>query len=367
MLLASAVIDGDPAAAAAAVELHHAGDDVPGLRRVPRGKSFRYRTASGAVVRDAATLSRIRALAIPPAWTDVWIAPDARYHIQATGRDARGRKQYRYHARWREVRDAAKYHRLAAFCAALPPLRAAIERDMACNCLCKTKVIATVVALMERAQLRVGNEEYARSNRSYGATTLRDRHAKIRGSTLELMYRAKGGIARRVRITDRKLARIVRRCRELPGQRLFQYIDGDEVRPITSTDVNNYLREVTGGPFTAKDYRTWAATMAAALLLCTADQPATQRECKRCIHRAIAAVAEQLGHTVAVCRASYVDPRVVDDFTTGRLGALAPQIQRRIGKLRSGGSSSPIAIDALRAIEPVVARYLDRGRRRRRA
>jgi DNA topoisomerase I len=365
MLLASAVVDGDPVAAATAVALHHSGDGEPGLRRTRRGKSFSYRTASGRPVRDAATLSRIRALAIPPAWTDVWIAADPRGHIQATGRDARGRKQYRYHARWREVRDAAKYHRLVAFCAALPRLRAAIERDLACSCLCKTKVIATVVALMERAQLRVGNEEYARTNRSYGATTLRDRHARIRGDTLELAYRGKGGIARRVRIADRRLARIVRRCRDLPGQRLFQYVDGDAIHPITSTDVNGYLREASGGPFTAKDYRTWAATMAAALLLCAEARPATQRECKRCINRVIGAVAEQLGHTVAVCRASYIHPRVLDDFAADRLAALAREIHRPLGKSRRRDSSA-IAVDTLRAIEPVVARYLD-GRRRRRA
>src|ERR1043166_1514294 len=295
MELASAVVDGDPVAAANAVALHHVQDDAPGLRRLRQGKGFSYRTTSGAPVRDVATLSRIRALAIPPAWTDVWIARDPRGHIQATGRDARGRKQYRYHARWREVRDTAKYHRLVAFCAALPRLRTAIQRDISCDCLCKTKVIATVVALMERAQLRVGNEEYVRANRSYGATTLRDRHARIHGDTLELAYRGKGGIARRVRVTDRKLARIVRRCRELPGQRLFQYVDGDAVHPITSTDVNDYLREITGGPFSAKDYRTWAATMTATLLLCAQDRPPTQRECKRCINRAIRSEERRVG------------------------------------------------------------------------
>lgn len=363
MLLMRAVVNGDPVAAATSVELRYCGDESPGLRRIRRGKQFSYRSVSGAVVRDVATLSRIRALAIPPAWTDVWISPDPCGHIQATGRDARGRKQYRYHARWREVRDAAKYHRLVAFCAALPALRATIKRDLACSCLCKTKVIATVVALMERAQLRVGNEEYARANRSYGATTLRDRHARFHGNTLELAYRGKGGIPRCVRITDRRLARIVRRCRDLPGQRLFQYLDGEQVRPITSTDINDYLREATGGPFTAKDYRTWAATMAAALLLCAEDRPATHRECKRCITRAIGAVAERLGHTVAVCRASYIHPRVLDDFATGRLAALSRQIQRRISKPRARDSSAPIAIDSLRAIERIVARHLDGGRR----
>jgi DNA topoisomerase-1 len=353
MLLDSAVVDGDPIAAAAAVALHHSGDGAAGLRRVRRGRGFCYRDAGGALVRDAATLSRIRALAIPPAWTEVWIAADPRGHLQATGRDARGRKQYRYHARWRDVRDAAKYHRLVAFCAVLPRLRQAIARDLACDCLCKTKVIATIVALMERAQLRVGNEEYARHNGSYGATTLRGRHARIRGDTLVLAYRGKGGIARRIRITDRRLARIVRRCRELPGQRLFQYIDGNAVHPITSTDVNDYLRANTGGPFTAKDYRTWAATLGAAWLLCGEARPASQRECKRCVSRVIAAVAQQLGHTPAVCRASYIHPRVIDDFTADKLGTLA----RRLGGRRRL-AVSPFAVDTLRAIEPVVARYL---------
>jgi DNA topoisomerase-1 len=352
MFLDSAVVDGDPVAAAAAVALRHTGDDAAGLRRVKRGSGFVYLDADGAVVRDPATLSRIRALAIPPAWTGVWIAADPRGHIQATGRDARGRKQYRYHARWRDVRDAAKYHRLVAFCQALPRLRAAVARDLACDCLCKTKVIATIVALMERAQLRVGNEEYARDNGSYGATTLRDRHARIQGDTLVLAYRAKGGVPRRVRITDRRLTRIVRRCRDLPGQRLFQYVDGDEIHPITSTDVNDYLREVTGGPFTAKDYRTWAATMGAAWLLCAQQQPANQRECKRCIKQVIDAVAEQLGHTPAVCRASYIHPQVIEDFTANKLGPLARRLARR------RRLADPFAVETLRAIEPAVARYL---------
>lgn len=365
MFLASAVVEGDPVAAASAASLIHSVDDEPGLRRRRHGKKFRYLHVDGKPVRDAATLSRIRALAIPPAWTEVWIAPDARGHIQATGRDARGRKQYRYHDKWREVRDAAKYHRLVEFCAALPRLRAAVERDLACNCLCKTKVVATVVALMERAQLRVGNEEYARTNDSYGATTLRGRHARIHGDTLELSYRGKSGVARRVRITDRRLARIVRRCRELPGQRLFQYTDGDAVHPITSSDVNDYLREVSGGPFTAKDYRTWAATLGAAWLLCALEPPATQRETKRCVNEVIGAVAQQLGHTVAVCRKSYIHPGVLDDFAAKKLSVLARQLKRRAAVSPAAGEA--FAVETLRAIEPAVARYLDPGRRKRHA
>ncbi len=367
----TAVVRGDAVAAAEAVALHYATDDGAGISRVRHGKGFRYVAAGGKPVRDAATLSRIRALAIPPAWTDVWISPDPAGHIQATGRDARKRKQYRYHAKWRAVRDEAKYTRLVAFCAALPKLRRAVARDLACNCLCKTKVVATIVELMERAQLRVGNDEYARTNGSYGATTLRDRHARIHGNTLELAYRGKGGLERRVKLTDRRLARIVRSCRDLPGQRLFQYVDGDAIRPITSTDVNDYIRDVTGGPFTAKDYRTWAATLGAALLLCSVEHPASATACKRCIRDAIAAVAERLGHTVAVCRSSYIHPRVLDDFASGKLAPLARALRRQLvdNPTPTAGRKAidAIAVDALRAIEPAVARYLDDTRARRRA
>ncbi|HEY0191985.1 MAG TPA: hypothetical protein VGC42_12785 [Kofleriaceae bacterium] len=329
-----------------------------------RGTKFRYLDQRGAAVREAATLERIRALAIPPAWTEVWIAADANGHIQATGRDAKGRKQYRYHDKWRDVRDAAKYHRLVAFCDALPKLRAMVERDLACSCLCKTKVVATVVALMERAQLRVGNEEYARQNGSYGATTLRSRHVRIHGNTLELSYRGKSGVARKVKINDRKLTRIVRSCRELPGQRLFQYVDGDAVHPISSNDVNDYLHQATGGPFTAKDYRTWAATLAAAWLLCAQEAPGTQRDCKRCVKQVIDAVAQQLGHTPAICRASYIHPRIVDDFGAKKLGVLARQLKRRC-KIDAGDVPAAVALETLRAIEPAVARYLDTALRAR--
>ena len=359
MPLTSAVVQGDPVAAATAANLRHSTDDVPGIRRLGKPKQFRYVRASGSAVRDASTLGRIRALAIPPAWTDVWISPDPDGHIQATGRDARGRKQYRYHPRFREVRDAAKYHRLRDLLGALPKLRRAVKRDLACKCLCKRKVVATVVALMERAQLRVGNDEYARTNKSYGATTLRDHHAKIRGSTLELAFRAKSGVRQHVRLADRNLASIVRRCQELPGQRLFQYLDGDTVRPITSTDVNDYLREVTGGPFTAKDYRTWAATLGACLLLCQLESPGNARACKRCINGVLEKVADRLGHTVAVCRKSYVHPQLFEDFAANKLGALAQQVRRRT---KTGNTS--IDLDALLAIEPLVVRYLARSKPR---
>ncbi len=342
-------------------------DEGPGFSRIRRGTGFGYVDARGRPVRDRETLSRIRALAIPPAWTRVWISPDPDGHIQATGRDARGRKQYRYHPRWREVRDEVKYHRLVEFCRALPSLRARVEHDLACTCLCKRKVVATIVALMERAQLRVGNDEYARQNGSYGATTLRDRHAHFHGNTLELSYRAKGGLERRVRLTDRRLTSIVRRCRDLPGQRLFQYVEGDAIRPITSTDVNEYLREVTGGPFTAKDYRTWAATLAAAMFLGLIEHPGTLRACKRCIAQVLARVAGQLGHTPTVCRASYIHPRILDDFTTGRLSRELAHVLRRRLSQATIIEAETIEIGALRAIEPVVARYLDPAGRRRHA
>ncbi len=364
MLLAR--ISDDPAAAASAVALHYATDAQDGIVRHRRGTSFTYETTSGTRVRDRATLARIRALAIPPAWTSVWISPDPDGHIQATGRDARGRKQYRYHPRWREVRDAVKYHRLVDFCRALPKLRAAVERDLACPCLCKRKVVATVVSLMERAQLRVGNEEYARHNNSYGATTLRNRHVRFVGPAFELSYRAKSGIERRVKITDRKLARVVRQCHDLPGKRLFEYVDdAGDVKPVTSFDVNEYVREHGGGDFTAKDYRTWAATMATAMLLCAIDHPGTARGCTQAIKTVLEQVADQLGHTPAICRSSYVHPRLLEDFTANRLArTLAPLVRRR---LRARKHGDEIALDALRAIEPVVARYLATTAVKRRA
>jgi len=287
--------------------------------------------------------------------------------MQATGRDARGRKQYRYHPQWREVRDAVKYDRLVDFCRALPKLRAEVERDLKCKCLCKKKVVATIVSLMERAQLRVGNEEYARHNGSYGATTLRNHHVKLKGAAaFELSYRAKSGIERRVHVSDRKLTHVVRQCADLPGKRLFEYIDDDgNVRPVTSLDVNEYLREHSGGDFSAKDYRTWAATMAAALLLCSIDHPGSERACKQSIKQVLEQVADRLGHTPTICRTSYVHPRLFEDFTANRLArTLAPLVRRR---LRQHKSRDDIAVEALRMIEPVVARYLATGQAKRRA
>ena len=327
--------------------------DVLGIARRRRGRGFVYETAVGHPVHDRATLARIRALAIPPAWTDVWIAADPAAHLQATGYDARGRKQYRYHPQWRASRDAVKYHRVVALCRALPRIRAAVARDLARPVLSKRKVVASVVSLVEHAQLRVGNDAYTRANHSYGATTLRTRHAHIHGATLELAFRAKSGKARRVRVTDRRLVSIVRRCRELPGQYLFQYVDEDgAVHHVTSSDVNAYLHEVSGGPFTAKDFRTWAATLGAALLLCELDPPRTSREARRRTHRVLEAVATQLGHSPAICRSSYVHPQLLDDYAAGRLGELAS----RVCRLARGAAC--LDVDVLRRIEPAVAAYL---------
>jgi DNA topoisomerase-1 len=359
-------ISEDPVAAASAVSLHYANDTAEGIRRQRHGKSFTYVSTSGTPVRDRATLARIRSLAIPPAWTNVWISTDPDGHIQATGRDAKGRKQYKYHPRWREVRDAVKYYRLVDFCRALPKLRQAVERDLACKCLCKPKVVATVVSLMERAQLRVGNEEYARQNGSYGATTLRNHHVKFKRGAFELSYRAKSGIERTIQVSDQRLATIVRQCHDLPGKRLFEYVDADgNVKPVTSQDVNDYLREHSGGDFTAKDYRTWAATMAAALLLCALEHPGTVRGCKQCIKEVLQKVADRLGHTPTICRTSYVHPRLLEDFMENRLArTLVPLVKRR---LRHHRPTEEIAIEALRVIEPAVARYLATSLAKRRA
>jgi DNA topoisomerase-1 len=353
----------DPVATANAVALNYSTEGAEGISRQRRGKGFAYTSASGAAVRDRATLARIRALAIPPAWTRVWIASDPDGHIQATGRDAKGRKQYRYHPKWREVRDAVKYTRLVEFCKALPSIRAAVDDDLACTCLCKRKVVATIVSLMERAQLRVGNEEYARHNGSYGATTLRNHHVTFKGHSFELSYRGKSGIERCVHVTDRRLARVIRQCHDLPGKRLFEYVDDEgSVKRVTSQDVNDYLRDASGGTFTAKDYRTWAATMAAAVLLCAIDHPGSDRGCKRCINDVLRQVADRLGHTPAICRASYIHPRLFEDFTANRLArTLSPAVRRRVAH----HAGDPLDVAVLRSVERVVARYLAAARRAR--
>jgi DNA topoisomerase-1 len=309
----------DPVAAAAVAKLRHVSDDAPGITRHKAASGFDYRDPDGALVRDIATLGRIKSLAIPPAWTGVWICPLASGHIQATGRDAKGRKQYRYHPRWRQTRDETKYHKMLLFSRALPLIRTRVAADLRRHGLPREKVLAAIVRLMELTLFRVGNTEYSRRNKSFGLTTLRNRHAEIEGDRIRISFRGKSGVWNEGRVTDRRLARIVKRCRDLPGYELFQYLDEDgERHSLGSADVNLYLREISGEDITAKDFRTWAGTqLAAAALrqLAAPDEPAR----KSAIVRAVDEVARHLGNTAAVCRKCYIHPAIFDGYLDGTL------------------------------------------------
>jgi DNA topoisomerase I len=321
-----------PAHEAAAAGLAYVNDEGPGIRRVRSGSGFRYEDAAGARVRDEATLRRIRALAIPPAWKEVWICPSAEGHIQATGRDARGRKQYRYHARWREKRDETKYHRMIAFAKALPLIRERTAADLARPGLPREKVLAAVVRLLESTLIRVGNEEYARTNESFGLTTMQDRHVEIEGSKVRFEFRGKSGVVHAVDLQDKRLARIVKQCQDVPGAELFQYIDDDGQRhAIGSSDVNGYLHDIVGNGFTAKDFRTWAGTVLAAAALQQFESFDSQTQAKRNIVQAIESVAKRLGNTKAVCRKCYVHPLVFDAYLDGSLArTLKLQVEKEI-------------------------------------
>jgi DNA topoisomerase-1 len=313
-------IHNDAGIAARHAGLRHVNDDTPGIVRRRSGGGFRYVAPDGKAVRDKGTLARIQALAIPPAWNDVWICPWDNGHLQATGRDAKGRKQYRYHARWRNVRDEAKYERMLDFGRALPQIRKRVERALALPGLPREKVIATVVYLLEMTMMRIGNEEYARDNRSFGLTTLRDRHVRIDGSEVEFRFRGKSGVQHSVKVDDPRLAKIIRRTRDLPGQELFQYVDDDGTQHgIGSSDVNDYLREITGEDFTAKDFRTWAGTVLAALALQECEKCDSQAQAKKNIVRAIESVAERLGNTPSICRKCYVHPAVIESYLDGTM------------------------------------------------
>ncbi|HEY2706547.1 MAG TPA: DNA topoisomerase IB [Caulobacteraceae bacterium] len=306
--------------------LTYVNDSDPGIRRVHERGRIDYRDAVGELVRDEATLERIRELVIPPAWTDVWISPKPRGHIQAVGRDAKGRKQYKYHALWRAIRDEDKYHRMAAFGRALPKLRARIEADLSRQGLPREKVLAAVVRLLEITLIRVGNDEYARANKSFGLTTLRKRHVKLTGAGAVFEFRGKSGKDHRTSFHNRRLARLLRRCQDLPGQRLFQYVDETgERRNIESDDVNAYLHEAMGEDFSAKDFRTWAATLATARALCLESATDGGASPKRTIATCVKAVAGLLGNTPTVCRASYIHPCVIDAFEAG---ALSPSLAK---------------------------------------
>lgn len=308
----------DPAESAKAAGLRYVTDERPGIGRSRAGRGFSYRDASGALVRDRDTLARIRSLALPPAWTDVWICPTANGHLQATGRDAKGRKQYRYHARWREVRDETKYWRMLAFSKALPTIRQRTSQDLGRPGLPKVKVLAAVVQLLEKTLIRVGNEEYARENGSFGLTTLRDKHAEVSGAKVRFEFRGKSGVRHSVEITDRRLARVVGQCRDIPGYELFQYVDENGERDtIDSADVNDYLREIAGDEFTAKDFRTWAGTVLAAMALHEFESFDSETQAKHNVVRAIERVAERLGNTPAVCRKCYVHPEIIDAYLDG--------------------------------------------------
>jgi len=371
--------DADPALAAEAAHLHYVHDRVPGLRRRATGRTTRagnrlvplfvVEDHLGRRIRDEATLSRVRRLAIPPAWTDVWICPRPNGHLQATGRDARGRKQYRYHCRWREERDGTKYARLIHFGHALPVLRRRVAADLERRGLPRPKVLATVVKLLETTFIRVGNEEYARSNRSFGLTTLEDRHVDFRGGVIRFHFRGKSGVFHQVAVDDPKLARIVRQCRDIPGQELFQYRDeAGNAQTVDSADVNGYIRELTGDEFTAKDFRTWAGTVLAAVALheiatsvarARARGPRPARATASGVARAIEQVAARLGNTPSVCRKCYVHPAVISAYLEGTL--IFPVNVARRAAARVRRPNAPVAATAaLHAEEVVVLAFLKR-------
>src|SRR5947209_6147218 len=304
--------------AATSAGLSYVTDGVAGIRRQRAGKGWVFFAPDGTRIRDAGERSRIRALVIPPAWTDVWICPDPRGHIQVTARDARGRKQYRYHPWYRDARDKSKFRRMLEFSEILPDVRERVERDLRAHDLSRRQILATVMRLLDKTLIRVGNDEYARENRSFGLTTLRGRHVQIEGSKLYFSFRGKSGVNHQVAITDRRLARIVQQCQDLPGQELFQYVDARGKRQtISSDDVNAYLRETTGRDITAKDFRTWAGTMLAARHLCAIGPASSRREAERSVVRAIDTVADRLGNTRAVCRKYYVHPGLVRAYFMG--------------------------------------------------
>jgi DNA topoisomerase-1 len=313
--------DKEPALVAREAGLRYSSDADPGIRRRRSGRGFTYVDADGKTIRDKDVVARIRSLAIPPAWTDVWICRWPNGHIQATGRDARGRKQHRYHPRWHEARDESKFDRMVAFAGALSAIRERCDADLAKPGLPREKVLAAVVRLLELTLIRVGNDEYARLNQSFGLTTLRDRHARIEGSRVRFRFRGKGGLQHEVGLRDRRLATVIKRCQELPGQELFQYVDDDgEVRDVASDDVNDYLRDIAGSDFSAKDFRTWAGTVLAYRAL-RALQPAdTPTDAKRNVVAAIRETAGRLGNTPAVARKSYVHPAVLEAYLDGKVG-----------------------------------------------
>lgn len=348
----------DPVQAAKAAGLRYVNDGDPGIRRVGAGKTFRYEL-EGRRVTDSRTLARIKRLAVPPAWTEVWICPQESGHIQATGRDARRRKQYRYHPDWRAVRDETKYERTIAFGQALPRIRRRIARDLKRPGLGREKVLATMVRLLESTLVRVGNEEYARTNGSIGLSTMRDKHVTVKRGTLHFAFKGKSGVRHDIDLHDPRLADIVRRTQDLPGQELFQYVDGSGARQrITSEDVNAYLREIAGEDFSAKDFRTWAGTVLAALALAQFERFETKKQAKRNLVAAVESVAKRLGNTPAVCRKCYIHPTVLDSYLSGAtLDALKQKADAALG------AGAPRLTEAERAVLAFLREQLKAGKK----
>lgn len=338
----------DPRLAARAARLHYVHDRRPGIRREKEGDGWAFFKPDGSRVVDEDEVARIRKLAIPPAYTDVWICPDPKGHLQAVGRDARGRKQYRYHPRWREIRDEAKYDRMLVFGRVLPAVRTQVERDLALHGLPKRKVVAAIVALLEKTTMRVGNEEYAKQNDSFGLTTLRTRHAKVQGGHVLLDFTGKHGIDHHIDLKDKRLAKVVARCHDLPGQDLFQFLDQHgERHHVTSHDVNDYLHEVSGEDITAKDFRTWAATVTASVLLAELGRFETQAAAKHHLVEAVEKVATKLGNTAAICRKCYIHPAVFEGFLDGTLAeGLKARAEEVLEKDAGGLTAEEVAITA---------------------
>jgi DNA topoisomerase I len=340
----------DPKDAAESAGLSYVSDDEKGWRRERAGDAFRYFKANGDPVTDEAALERIRKLAIPPAWTEVWMCPSANGHLQATGRDARGRKQYRYHPQFREVRESTKYEHMLEFARALPAIRAKLAEHMALRGLPREKVLATVVHLLETTLIRVGNEDYAKENKSYGLTTLRNPHVSVDGAELRFRFKGKSGKSWRLQLKDRRVAKIVRACQDLPGQKLFEYVDENgEPKEVTSSDVNAYLKEITGREVTAKDFRTWAGTVLAALALREFERADSQATTKKNLRAAIEQVAQRLGNTPTICRKCYVHPEVLAAYIEGGLELNIKE-----------GAPATDAATALKAEEKAVLAMLER-------
>lgn len=357
----------DPHESAAEAGLVYVSHERPGITRRRAGKVFVYFDARGKRVKETSELLRFRELAIPPAWQEVWICPSPRGHIQAVGKDARGRMQYRYHPRWRAVRDESKYGRMTDFGKALPAIRRAVDRDLRLPGLPREKVLATVVKLLETTLIRVGNEEYAKANKSFGLTTIHNNHVKVKGSKIHFEFRGKSGVEHEIDIKSERLAEVVRKCQELPEQELFEYVDHDKSRhDITSSDVNAYLKEISGHDFTAKDFRTWFGTVLAAMALQEFEAFDSQAQAKRNVVAAIERVASKLGNTKAVCRKCYIHPAVIDLYMDGQLAAALKQ--RVEAKLkRSLHSLKPEEAAVLVMLEKRLGRETKKAGKRKRA